>query len=246
MIIGKKYKVIRPLTKTTLSMVYECEHILKKEKVIIKLDLQQKLIDREAWIYLYLKDSNIHIPTLKATGVHEGSAYLVLSPLREGILTYEGDIPYIRFFRELFAFHEKGLVHRDLKPQNFLIGYDDALYLIDFGLSCFQSETPMRSFVGNKRYASEVCFKEEYIYHYVDDVKSMIYMLLDLTFGYMPWDKTDLPRKDIRLADYYPPHLLLDLHLICREGFRYTILFDRLARGIESSEPKGKGEIGSI
>ncbi len=246
MIIGKKYQVVKPLTKTTLSMVYECEHVLKKEKVIVKLDLQQKLIEREAWIYLYLKDSHVHIPSLKATGVHEGSAYLVLSPLREGILTYTGDISYLTFFRELFAFHEKGLVHRDLKPQNFLIGYDDALYLIDFGLSCFQSETPMRSFVGNKRYASETCFEESYVYEYVDDVKSMIYMLLDLTYGYLPWDKTDLPRKDICLSEYYPSNILLELHLICREGFRYTVFFDRLAGGVQCSEAKRKGEVGRV
>ena len=243
MIIGKKYQVIKPLTKTTLSMVYECEHMIKKEKVIIKLDLEKKLIEREAWIYLYLKDSKVHIPTLKSTGVHEGSAYLVLSPLREGILTYEGDVPYISFFRELFAFHETGLVHRDIKPQNFLMGHDDALYLIDFGLSCFQTEKPMRSFVGNRRYASETCFEEEYVYRYVDDVKSMIYMLLDLTFGYMPWDRTDVPRKEIRLSDYYPAHLLLDLHAICGEGFRYALFFDRLARGIDCRETKRKGEI---
>jgi serine/threonine protein kinase len=242
MIIGKKYQVIRPLTKTTLSMVYECEHMIKKEKVIIKLDLQKKLIEREAWIYLYLKDSSVHIPSLKATGVHEGSAYLVLSPLRENILTYEGDISYDVFFKELYAFHEKGLVHRDLKPQNFLIGYDNALYLIDFGLSCFQTETPMRSFVGNKRYASEVCFLEEYVYHYVDDVKSMIYMLLDLTFGYLPWDKTETPRHQIRVAEYYPPHLLIDLLQLC-EGFRYTVFFDRLSGRVDGSETKGKGEV---
>jgi serine/threonine protein kinase len=227
-------------------MVYECEHIIKKEKVIVKVDLQKKLIEREAWIYLYLKDSSIHIPTLKATGIHEGSAFMVLSPLREGILTYEGDIPYIRFFRELFAFHEKGLVHRDIKPQNFLIGYDDALYLIDFGLSCFKTEEPMRSFVGNKRYASEVCFEDSYVYQYKDDVKSMIYMLLDLTFGYMPWDKSDLPRKEIRLRDFYPPHLLLELHALCGEGFRYSIFFDKLSSGIDGSESKCKREVGCV
>jgi serine/threonine protein kinase len=246
MIIGKKYRVLKALTKTTLSMVYECEHIIKKERVIVKMDLQKKLIEREAWIYLYLKDSSIHIPTLKATGIHEGSAYMVLSPLREGILTYEGDISYITFFRELFSFHEKGLVHRDIKPQNFLIGYDDALYLIDFGLSCFHTEEPMRSFVGNKRYASDVCFEESYVYQYKDDVKSMIYMLLDLTFGYMPWDKCNLPRKDIKLRDFYPRHILVELYDLCGEGFRYSIFFDRLSGGIDSCQPKGEGEVSRV
>ena len=31
--------------------------------------------------------------------------------------------------------HLNNFIHRDLKPQNFLISNDDLIYLIDFGLS---------------------------------------------------------------------------------------------------------------
>lgn len=227
MLIGRKYKVVRELTKTTLSTVYECEHIIKKEKVIVKLETQHSLLQKEAEMYLYLKNTRLTIPTLKGTGIHEGSAFLVLSPLKQSLLEYDGPISYIDFFKEFYYLHEARVVHRDIKPQNFLIGYKNDLFLIDFGLACFQTDVPMKSFVGNKRYASPVCFDTEYVYHYKDDVLSLIFMLLDVTFGYLPWDKEEKPRKEYDIKSYYPSHLLIDLYDICLE-FDYKKLFERL------------------
>jgi serine/threonine protein kinase len=233
MLIGDKYQVVKELTKTTLSIVYECEHIIKKEKVVIKLEKQKKLLQKEAELYLYLKNSKskVRIPKLKGMGTHEDSAYLVLSQLKESLLTFSGNIPYLTFFKELYYLHEVKIIHRDIKPQNFLVGYKDELYLIDFGLACVQTNQPMKSFIGNKRYASFVCFEPEYIYHYKDDVISLIYMLLDLTFGYLPWDKEEKEksRKEYSLTHYYPSNILLDLYTICLNEFSYHRLFQTLS-----------------
>lgn len=229
MIIAGKYRVIEELAKTTLSIVYICEHIIKKEKVIVKIEKQQNLLQKEAQMYLYLKTKKVHIPKMKGTGIHEDFAYLVLSPLKQSLLNFEGSLPYLSFFKELYHLHDASVVHRDIKPQNFLIGFKNDLYLIDFGISCFQTDVPMKSFVGNKRYASFVCFEKEYIYGYKDDIISLIYMLLDVTFGYLPWDKSDMNRKDIKLEDFYENNILLDLYKICLEQFSYKKIFERLS-----------------
>lgn len=244
MIIGN-YKVVRELTKTTLSTVYECEHVIKKTKAVIKLEKQSKLLKREAEIYLYLQKSRVRIPVMKGVGMYEDSSYLVLSQLKESLLTYDGNIPYETFFKEFYYLHEVNIVHRDIKPQNFLIGFKDELYLIDFGLACIQTDQPMHSFIGNKRYASFVCFEKEYQYGYKDDIISLIYMLLDLTYGYLPWDKEDKPRKEYRFIDYYAPNVLLDLYSICIQDFSYTKLFEqlRLSGRIGTCNTDGKGEI---
>ena len=86
----------------------------------------------------------------------------------------------------------------------------------------------MHSFIGNKRYASVVCFEKEYRYGYKDDVISLIYMLLDITFGYLPWDKEDKPRQEYKMRDYYESNVLLELYEICLQDFSYTQLFERL------------------
>jgi len=241
------YQVIRELTKTTLSTVYECEHVFKKTRAVIKMESQSKLLKREAEIYLYLQKTRVHIPALKSVGVHGEFSYMVLSQLKESLLTYDGSIPYKLFFQEFYYLHQAKVVHRDIKPQNFLVGFKDDLYLIDFGLACIQSEIPMHSFIGNKRYASFTCFDKEYIYTFQDDLISLIYMLLDLTFGYLPWDKEEKPRKEYCIKDYYPKpkHILLDLYDICLHDFSYSRLFETLELGcrIDTCNPNSKGEI---
>lgn len=230
MIIADKYRVIEELTKTTLSIVYVCEHIIKKERVIVKIEKKHNLLQKEAQMYLYLKNKKVNIPSMKGTGIHGDFAYLVLAPLKQSLLAFEGKLPYSTFFKELYHLHEAKVVHRDIKPQNFLIGFKNDLYLIDFGLACFQTEVPMKSFVGNKRYASFVCFEKEYVYHYKDDILSLIYMLLDVTFGYLPWDKTDTRRNEINFDEYYEGHVLLDVYHICLEDFSYKKIFERLSQ----------------
>ena len=230
MIIAGKYQVIEELTKTTLSIVYVCEHIIKKERVIVKIEKQKNLLQKEAQMYLYLRTKKVHIPSMKGTGIHEDFAYLVLSPLKQSLLHFEGKISYLDFFKELYHLHEAKVVHRDIKPQNFLIGFKDELYLIDFGLACFQTDVPMKSFVGNKRYASFVCFEKEYVYTYRDDILALIYMLFDVTFGYLPWDKCDMNRKDYRFEDFYEPHILLELLRVCLDDFNYKTIFEILGK----------------
>lgn len=235
MIIGGKYRTIKELTRTTLSIVYECEHILKKERVVIKLEKEKKRLEKEASIYLRLKGFRVNIPCMKGMGVHEDCAYLVLSQLKESLLTYNGQLPYLQFFKEIYYLHEANIVHRDIKPQNFLIGFKNDLYLIDFGLACIHTDIPMKSFIGNKRYASFVCFNKEYVYDYKDDVISLIYMLLDMTFGYLPWDKEDKLRMEYDLRMYYPKHILLELYDICIGSFMYKDIFEKLGSRVNSS-----------
>ena len=121
MIIAGKYQVIEELTKTTLSIVYVCEHIIKKERVIVKIEKQKNLLQKEAQMYLYLRTKKVHIPSMKGTGIHEDFAYLVLSPLKQSLLHFEGKISYLDFFKELYHLHEANVVHRDIKPHNILL-----------------------------------------------------------------------------------------------------------------------------
>jgi serine/threonine protein kinase len=100
----------------------------------------------------------------------------------------------LQIFQRIQMIHEKFLIHRDIKPDNFLFDVKkDILYLIDFGLC--------------KRYYDEQHIKEKKLtkiigsYNYVslnlhnfiepsrrDDLESAIYILIFLHFGKLGWE----------------------------------------------------------
>jgi serine/threonine protein kinase len=100
--------------------------------------------------------------------------------------------------------HEAGIVHRDIKPDNFMLSMvgnsDDSsssiekkLNIIDFGLSRFYMKgdkhvdnTGDRSIVGTIRYISKHVH-EGNVYSRRDDIISILYVAIYLVKGSLPW-----------------------------------------------------------
>jgi serine/threonine protein kinase len=122
--------------------------------------------------------------------------------------------------------HEKGILHRDLKPNNLTWGnYNSSynisnknldnnskldintIYLIDFGLSCsyYEHELSTRhyklkdnlNFVGTLRYASLNSHKG-IRQGRRDDLESMMYILIYFLKGKLPWQEIKAKQKEER------------------------------------------------
>eukprot|EP01107_Rhizomastix_libera_P003843 TRINITY_DN1659_c0_g1_i1.p1 TRINITY_DN1659_c0_g1~~TRINITY_DN1659_c0_g1_i1.p1 ORF type:complete len:344 (-),score=58.16 TRINITY_DN1659_c0_g1_i1:45-1076(-) len=99
------------------------------------------------------------------------------------------------------ALHEKNIIHRDVKPSNFVMGpdktnptYPPRLYVIDFGLSRKYllpdgTHKPPREnagFRGTARYASVFSHRNMELSRR-DDIWSIFYMGIEFVTGTLPW-----------------------------------------------------------
>jgi serine/threonine protein kinase len=189
------YKITRLINGGTFCKLYEGIHIHKQEKVAIKCESSEKgkkILENEINMYLYLKKYKINIPNIKHIGVFENYKYIVMELLDIDIEKEILDIHniIIDLFYIVNKFHQRLIVHRDIKPENFIFDTNMNLYIIDLGLSTFDSNRELTSFIGNKLYSSYRCHEKTYVYTYADDLISLVYMLLHLHTDHLPWNET--------------------------------------------------------
>lgn len=109
--------------------------------------------------------------------------------------------------------HTRGVIHRDLKPENFVLGLGEnssVLYVIDFGLSkCFrdpvtQKHIPFKkgkSLTGTPRYAS-INNHRGYEQSRRDDLESLIYIVIYLLKGNLPWQKLKYKKGEDKMKHF--------------------------------------------
>lgn len=148
----KNYKIISEIAKTNFSIVYLGLNINRNEQVVVKelnfdFSKQRDFINylrREAE---FLKRIN-HKNVVKFLDYFEDNnkAYLILEfiegkNIREyiqekGILNYyDAENIFKQMCHSVLELHSMGIVHKDIKPSNFLIDNNGIIKLIDLGIS---------------------------------------------------------------------------------------------------------------
>lgn len=116
----------------------------------------------------------------------------------------------IQMVRIIEMVHLKKFIHRDIKPDNFVLGTSSSsrsIYLIDYGLSkryinSSDQHIPQeecRSFTGTARYAS-INSLQRFTQSRRDDLESIGYILVYFLKGTLPWQSAgkSLERKQRR------------------------------------------------
>jgi serine/threonine protein kinase len=167
-----------------------------------------KLLENEVSIYDKIKEVK-HVPSLYDYGSDDRFNYIAMELLGKSLedirKNNEEQLPMrviIHFALQMLKIvkdiHDKGIVHCDLKPSNFLIKNNKdnitEVYLIDYGLAkCFLDDKQRHYglktneiIVGTHRYMS-INTHQGFSQSRRDDLESLGYILMFLYHGKLPW-----------------------------------------------------------
>src|SRR4051794_24643432 len=167
------YRITGRLGHGGMGEVYEATQLSLKRKVALKIlsgqlahdDSFRERFRREAEIQAAIEHPNI-VPIFDFGSLPEG-LFLVMrlirgNTLKDAIIGRELEggrtLRLLRPIADALDFaHEAGLIHRDVKPQNILVGINDRPFLADFGLTKGVEDagfTKTGQFVGSVDYIS--------------------------------------------------------------------------------------------
>ncbi|CAK62845.1 unnamed protein product (macronuclear) [Paramecium tetraurelia] len=207
-VIGKVYKLIKRIGSGAFGEIYQVAK--GKEEYAMKLersDNKHPQLFFEAKLYSYLQGSDHRIPRIYAQGTDGDYNYIVIDLLGQSLedlfnkhnkrlslktVLMLGD----QMIQRIEFIHLNKFLHRDIKPDNFLIGLGQKavrIYLLDFGLAkryqTKEGHIPYRegkSLTGTARYASintHLGIEQSRR----DDLESLGYVLMYLLRGQLPW-----------------------------------------------------------
>jgi eukaryotic-like serine/threonine-protein kinase len=151
-LIGGRYRLEQRIGEGASAITCRAYDVLLRRPVALKLLRSEYSTDqmssarfaREALAAAAVNHPNV--VQVYDYGTHDGQSYLVMQyiagrNLKQVIVSKQPLAPtaavrYVRrLLRGLGAIHDAGIVHRDVKPQNVLVGDDGMLRVTDFGIA---------------------------------------------------------------------------------------------------------------
>jgi hypothetical protein len=153
-----RYRVVELLGVGGMGAVYRAEHLLMQRPVALKV-INHELIDRPATIDRFEREVRaaarlVHPNIVTAFDAEQaGDLHFLVMEYVEGTslarrLAEQGPLGIAEacnYIRQaalgLQHAHERGMVHRDIKPHNLMLTPDGRVKILDFGLARFAMET---------------------------------------------------------------------------------------------------------
>ncbi|BCW99166.1 MAG: hypothetical protein KatS3mg024_1993 [Armatimonadota bacterium] len=223
-----RYQIVRELGRGAMGIVYEARDPQLGRAVAVKvLSLAQNAppAERRQALERFLREgkaagSLLHpnIVQVFDMGEDQGRPYLVME-LCEGttlrdVLSFEHHLPEQRVRRiaeqllsALELAHARGIVHRDIKPDNIVLSRDDSLKLMDFGIARLMHDSTLTQTgqaLGSPAYMSP----EQVLGKPVDarsDLFSVGVVLYECLTGRKPFDGPTITAVTHKIAFEDPP-----------------------------------------
>jgi len=224
-IIQNKYKLEGVITKGTFGIIFKGIHLKTQKPVAIKMEVDHiQTLRHETRVIQFLYKRGVRkIPDILWYGVFREKPCIVMKYYEMSLFELaerlppkvEGDKLYMilyQILRQILGImqhiHNCEVVHRDIKPQNFMF-HGGEIYLIDFGLAAFLQPVVNGSLlphlnttiIGTPKFASIYIHRGQ-PYSYIDDIVSIGYMMIWLELGgFAPWEPTITERGQQSYSD---------------------------------------------
>ena len=219
-IFFNKYTLIKKLGEGSFGAIYSAKS--QHNWYAIKLENKsrsQNLLENEAYIMSYLHGKRI--PFIKSFGYSGDYNVLVMELMGKSLEEIFENLPIkkmsvncvgklgLQMIEILEYIHNKHIIHRDIKPDNFVMGRGEKskyLYLLDFGLAKkYRSSTTLKHYpmikkknlTGTARYAS-INALNGLTQSRRDDLEAVGYVLLYFLRGKLPWQGLHVKNKEDR------------------------------------------------
>ncbi len=213
--IGKRldgrYEITELIGEGGMADVYRAVDVVDNKNVAVKI-LKRELAESEEFLRRFRNESKAiavlshpNIVKIYDVGFSEKIQFIVMEYIdgitlkeymeNERVLSWKDAVHFVtQILRALQHAHERGIVHRDIKPQNIMMFTDGTIKVMDFGIAKFAREegkTATDQAIGTVHYISPEQARGD-----ITDAKSDLYsvgvMLYEMLTGQKPFD-TDNP-----------------------------------------------------
>lgn len=209
--IGRKldgrYEITELIGVGGMADVYKATDILEDRTVAVKI-LKNEFADNEDFVRRFRNESKAiavlshpNIVKIYDVGFTDKIQFIVMEYIdgitlkefmeQQGVLKWKDTVHFIiQILRALQHAHDRGIVHRDIKPQNIMLFPDGTIKVMDFGIARFAREegkTISDKAIGSVHYISPEQARGD-----ITDEKSDIYsvgvMMYEMLTGVKPFD----------------------------------------------------------
>ena len=197
--IGKKldgrYEIIELIGEGGMADVYKAVDIVDNKTIAVKI-LKKEFAENEEFLRRFRNESKAiavlshpNIVKIYDVGFSEKIQFIVMEYIdgitlkeymeNERVLSWKDAVHFVtQILRALQHAHERGIVHRDIKPQNIMMFTDGTIKVMDFGIAKFAREegkTATDQAIGTVHYISPEQARGD-----VTDAKSDLLILIIL------------------------------------------------------------------
>ncbi|OHS97957.1 CK1 family protein kinase [Tritrichomonas foetus] len=210
--IINNYRVIKLIGRGGFADIYFVRDMKTNAPCAMKIERREKFDSKSGksdsrvdveYAFVRQLQSSLYFPHLYDCGIYQNLRFIVMEILGPSLFKLARSLPGAKLSLStalrvgvesvciLHELHCRGLIHRDVKPENFLIrpGSPTPLCLCDFGLATrtkSENSNKSREFIGTIKYASIFAMKGQLIGPR-DDMISWIYSMIELITGTLPW-----------------------------------------------------------